>query len=262
MFQDAVMRKVGVLVGVAAIVALLAYTYFAIVQARNLAQMPVSITIDGKGEVFARPDIATFSFSVTAKENDATTAQSTSAERMNAIVSYLKGAGIEEKDIKTTGYNLYPRYEYPDTRCNEFGCPPVGEPTLIGYEVSQTVTVKVRNTGDAGKLISGVGELGATNVSGLSFTIDDEDSLKEEARTAAIADAKMKAEKLADELGVKLVRMTGYWEDQGNPYYGYGMGGDAMYSAKAESMDAMISPEIPTGEQTITSNVHITYEIR
>ncbi len=262
MFQDGHMRTIAKLVGIAAIVALLAYTYYAFVQARNVTDFPVSITVDGKGEIFAKPDVATFNFSVVAKEADATTAQTVGAKNMNDIVAYLKEKGVEDKDIKTTGYNLNPRYEYPQVKCTEWGCPPSGEPKLIGYEVSQSVDVKVRKTDDAGMLISGVGELGATNVGGLNFTIDDEDSLKVEAREAAIADAKTKAKELADKLGVRIVRMSGYWEDQGGMpmYNGYGMGGEM----KAMSADASVSPvpEIPGGENTITSVVHITYEIR
>jgi uncharacterized protein YggE len=259
MFQDAHIRMIAKLVGAAAIVALLAYTYFAFVQARQVANMPVSITVDGKGEIFARPDIATFNFTVMTKEADAATAQNKAAERMNAIVAYLGEMGVEEKDIKTTGYYLNPRYEYADMRCNEWGCPPSGEPKLVGYEVSQSVDVKVRKTDDAGTLIAGVGNLGATNVGGLNFTIDDEDSLKSKAREAAIADARAEAESLAEKLGVRIVRMTGYWEDQGYyPMYGYG-GDMAMDMAKNESM---VAPQIPMGENTIMSTVHITYEIK
>lgn len=261
MFQDAHIRLVAKLVGVAAIIALLAYTYFAFVQARNVSHMPMSITVDGKGEIFAKPDIATFTFSVLAKEIDAVTAQTAAAKSMDDIVAYLGEKGVDEKDIKTTGYYMNPRYEYPETRCFDGYCPPQGEPKLIGYEVSQSVAVKVRKTEDAGMLIAGVSEKGATNVGGLSFTIDDEESLKTDAREAAIADAKTKAQELSEKLGVRIVRMTGYWEDQGYmPYNGMGGGYemDMAMSAKVESAPAVI----PTGENTITSVVNITYEVR
>lgn len=261
MFQDAHIRMIAKLVGAAAIVALLAYTYFAFVQARSVSHMPMSITVDGKGEIFARPDVATFNFRVDAKEADAVTAQNLAAERMKAINAYLKEKGVEEKDIKTTGYYLNPRYEYPETRCFDGYCPPQGEPKLIGYEVSQSIDVKVRKTEDAGMLISGVGEMGATNVGGLNFTIDDEESLKAEAREAAIADAMTKAEELADKLDVRIVRMNGYWEDQGPmPYYGMG-GGYAMDMAMSKEQ-SQAPAVIPTGENTIMSVVHITYEVR
>jgi hypothetical protein len=247
-------------VGIAATIALIAYTYFAFTQAQQIDNYPVSITVDGKGEIFAKPDVATFNFTVTAKEVDASTAQASAATTMDAIVKYLTGKGVEEKDIKTTGFYMNPRYEYPETGpCTQWGCPPQGEPKMIGFEVTQSVDVKVRNTADAGMLIAGVSENGATNVGGLSFTIDDEESLKSQAREVAIADAKVKAEELANKLGVRIVRMTGYWEDQGGmPYYGGGGGyGMDMAMSKESSVPAVI----PQGESTIVSNVHITYEI-
>lgn len=261
MFQDSLIRKVGVAVGGAAIIALFAYTYYAITQARYMQEMPVSISVTGTGEVAAVPDIATFSFTVSAKEADATTAQNRSSETMGKILAYLKEKGVEEKDVKTEYYNLSPRYEYHEIRCTEWGCPPQKEPTLIGYEVSQSVTVKVRKTEDAGMLISGVGEFGAQNVSSLSFTIDDDEILKAQAREKAIADAKAKADKLALDLGVRIVRMSGYWEVD-NAYPLYGMGGGEM--AKSLSFDTVESApaQLPKGENTITSQVNITYEVR
>ncbi len=259
MFQDAHMRMIAKIAGVAAIVALVAYTYFAFTQARQIDNYPVSITVDGKGEIFAKPDVATFNFTVLAKEADASAAQASAATTMDAIVEYLTGKGVDEKDIKTTGFYMNPRYEYPETRCFDGYCPPQGEPKMIGFEVTQSVDVKVRNTADAGMLIAGVGENGATNVGGLSFTIDDEESLKSQAREVAIADAQVKAKELAEKLGVRIVRMTGYWEDQGAmPYYG---GGGGFGMDMAMSKEAAVPAVLPEGENTITSNVHITYEI-
>jgi uncharacterized protein len=185
---------------------------------------------------------------------------------MNAIVEYLKNGGkVEEKDIKTSGYALNPKYRWEQGICTQWGGCPNGKQILEGYTVSQTVTVKVRETGKAGDLISNVGTKGATNISGLSFTIDDDEKLKREARELAIADAKENAKKLASDLDVRLGRMMNYWEDQGGypmPMY------DMAMSARAESMDGIgggmkaMSPSIPSGENTITSNVTIVYEIK
>ncbi len=252
------MRKIVALVGLAAILALGAYTYYAFTQARYMQESPVMITVSGDGEVFAKPDVATFSFSVNTKADDASTAISDSAAAIKSMLEFLKEQAIEERDIKTTNYYSSPRYEYPDTRCTQWGCPPVGEQKIIGYEVTQTITVKVRNPAKAGELIAGVGSRGATNISGLNFTIDDTDALKAEARTAAINEAQGKAEKLAKELDVRIVRMAGFWEDEGvMPYYG--MGGKEMMMADAATVRA---PQLPVGENTITSRVNITYEVR
>ncbi|QQR64807.1 SIMPL domain-containing protein [Candidatus Kaiserbacteria bacterium] len=262
MFQESYMRKIVALAGVMAIIALGAYTYYTLKQAQYMYAGPTTISVTGVGEVFAKPDIATFNFTVEAKEADESTTQSKSAEKVNAILAYLKEQGVEEKDVKTEGYSLSPRYEYPQVRCTEWSCPPQGEPKLIGYQVSQTVTVKVRDTEKAGGLLSGVGEKGATNISGLSFTIDDVNKAKTEAREKAIADAKEQSEVLAKNLGVRIVRMNGYWEESDGGYpIAYGMGGDMKFdamSARAES----VAPELPKGENTITVRVNLTYEIK
>lgn len=262
MFQESYMRRIVALIGIMAILALIAYTYSTIKQTRYMYQGPTSISVVGVGEVFATPDIASFSFTIEAKESDAVTAQNKSVETMDAVLAYLKEAGVEEKDIKTEYYNLMPQYEYEDVVCTQFGCPPSGEPTIIGYQVSQSVTVKVRDTNKAGELVSGVGSRGAMNVSGLSFTIDDDEALMAEARKAAIIDAKEKAEELAKNLDARIVRMNGYWEDQGGypvPYYGgAAMDADMM---KVEGAVAQ-SARLPQGENTITARVNISYEIK
>jgi hypothetical protein len=254
------MRGIIPLIGVAAIIGLLAYTYLAVTQARYMHTGPVVVSVTGEGEVFAKPDVATFSFSVHAEGDDAATAQDRSAEAINAITVYLGDEGIEERDIKTEYYNLNPRYEYMESICDTRGFCPPGERVLRGYEVSQTISVKVRNTERAGELISGVGTLGATDISGLQFTIDDESMLKAEAREMAIEDAEEKAEQLARDLGVSIVRMTGFWEDQGGYPMPYGMGGDAM--ERSVAMDTAVAPSVPTGENTIMSRVNISYEVR
>lgn len=245
-----------ILVGV--IVALAAYAYYTFKQSEGVYTGAAVITVQGEGEVLARPDIGTFSFSVMAEGKDAAEAQSKSAEAMNAVLAYLTEAGVEDKDVKTENYYLNPKYRYETQVCTFNYCPP-SNPVIDGYEVSQTVTVKVRDLDKSGELISGVGDKGATNISGLSFTIDDETEIKAEAREKAIADAKEKANKLAESLGVRIVRMTGYWEEQGGyyPMYDRGYGGDMAF---AES--AAVAPDMPIGENTITSNVSITYEVK
>ncbi len=262
MFQESYMRKIVALVGIMAVVALFAYTYSTITQTRYMFGGPTTISVDGVGEVFATPDIATFSFTVEAKDADAVVAQNKSVETMQAVLAYLKESGVEEKDVKTEYYNLEPQYEYAQTVCTQWGCPPAGEPKLTGYRVSQNVSVKVRDTKKAGELVSGIGGKGAMNVSGLSFTIDDMEAIKAEAREKAIIDAKEKAGVLAKNLNARLGRMTGYWENQGGYPMPYGMGGDMKVSAVAESMEAPRSAELPTGENKVTVTVSLTYEIK
>lgn len=217
------------------------------------------ITVSGDGEVFAVPDTATFSVTVQETAKDVKTAQDAATKKSNDIVAYLKGAGVDEKDIQTTDYSVYPQYSYGTQVCPAGGYCPPGRQTLDGFQVSQTLTVKVKDTKKAGDLLSGVGSRGASQVSGLSFTIDDQDALEAQARGKAIDDARTKAETLAKQLGVSLVRVVGFSENGGGGpiYYAKGMGG-------AVAMDSAVAPapEIPTGQNKITSNVSVTYEIR
>ncbi|OGG58585.1 hypothetical protein A2765_02590 [Candidatus Kaiserbacteria bacterium RIFCSPHIGHO2_01_FULL_56_24] len=216
-----------------------------------------TISVSGQGEVFAVPDTGEFSVSVHEDAETVAEAQDEATAKINAIIAYLKGAGVEEKDIKTTNYNVNPKYEYSQAVCTNSYCPPSNQ-KLVGFEVFQTLQVKVRDTKKAGELLSGVGGKGASEVSGLSFTTDDDNKLKSDAREKAIADAKGKADELAKQLGVSLVRVVGFSEDSGGypaPYYSKTM---AMDSAGG----AATPPQLPTGENKITSNVNITYEIR
>jgi uncharacterized protein YggE len=215
-----------------------------------------TITVQGEGEVFAIPDTAVFSFSVIKRGATAQEAQDLATETANAAIDYLKKEGIDEKDIKTTNYSVYPRYEHQPIYCITFPCPQ-GESRLVGFETNQSVSVKVRDTEKAGRLLSGIGELGVEQISGLSFTIDDEEALQREVRQKAVADAREKAEALADDLGVKLVRIVNF-NEYGYPIYArnetmaLGVGGDTK----------AVPPTIEPGENRITSQVNITYEIR
>lgn len=253
-------RVLGTVALLMIVLALGSYTYYTLKQAKYLYTGPVTISVMGEGEVMAVPDIGQFSFSVTASGADATLAQEASGKQINAILAFLEEKGIEEKDIKTEFYNMYPKYRYETRPCAAGSYCPPGEQIQDGFEVSQSISVKVRDLDASGSLIAGVGDLGATNISGLQFTIDDTDMLKAEARTKAIADAREKAQVLSQELGVRFVKMVGYYENEGEPmpYRGYGMGGDMMESA----VKSVVSPELPTGENTISSQVTITYQVR
>jgi len=258
LFSSKINRALITLVLAAAVIALGAYAYTLIKQQSDWGG-PMTINVAGKGEVMAVPDIAAFSFSVRAEGKDAAEAQGKSADAMNSILAYLKEQGIEDKDVKTAGYNLFPKYTYNQKPCAlGMYCPP-SDPVISGFEVSQTVMVKVRETDKAGVLLGNVGTKGATDISGLSFTIDDENALKAQARKAAIEDAQAQAKVLAKQLGVRLGEMMTYYEDVPfTPYHGAGLGGDMAMSAKAEMAP---NPGIPTGENTITSNVTLTYKI-
>jgi uncharacterized protein YggE len=218
-----------------------------------------TISVNGKGEQFQAPDIATFSFGVTENAKTVDVAQTAATTKINAVLKALEDSGIEKKDIKTTSYNINPHYEYQQEMCVAGSCRS-GRQVLTGYDVSQNVEVKVRDLTKAGSLFSTVGSLGVQNVNGLTFAIDKIEDVRAKARAEAIDDAQAKAKVLAKQLGVRIVRISSFY-DAGDvqPYYAYGKGGMDMMSA---SVAPQAAPSIPSGEQKVTSQVTITYEIR
>jgi uncharacterized protein YggE len=227
-----------------------------------------TINVEGEGEVVAVPDTATFTVSVQDTAADVQTAQTKATTEGNAVIAYLKQQGIPDTDVQTTDYEINPQYSYQQAACPNIAvtngavastvyCPP-GRQTLTGYQVSETLSVKVTDTSKAGAILSGVGSLGASSVSGLSFTVADQDALQAQARNKAIAQAQGKAQDLAKSLGVQLVGVVGFNENQN--------GGVVPMYAKASGMAldsaAAPAPALPTGQNTITDDVTVTYEIR
>lgn len=216
-----------------------------------------SITIDGVGSVTAVPDIASISFTVTEEASTVAAAQDAATKRTDAALAVAKNNGIEDKDVMTSSYAVSTLYTYPN--CNGLGtCPP---PTVRGYQVSQTVTVKVRDTDTVGTVLQGLGDAGVQNISGPNFTTDDPENLRAEAREKAVADAKEKARALADTLGVSLGRVVGFWENSGDPMpYGGAVMSERAYGGTA--MDAAKAPTLPTGENEYEVRVSVTFELK
>lgn len=251
-------RALGSLVLIMLVVALVAYAFNTFKQARFNYDV-LTISVVGEGEVNALPDIGMFNFSVRAIDPSAEGAQQQVNERLENILAFLADNEVEEKDIKTSYYNLSPNYRYETGVCAAgMYCP--SRQVQDGFEVNQNVSVKVRDLDKAGALISGVGEQKADDISGLQFVVDDTAALKDQARQAAIADAKARAEILAKQLGVNLKRMTSYYEDEG--YYPVPYRKTANGLMLEESMADTASVSLPSGENTVTSRVTLVYEIR
>lgn len=256
--KNIVKAVLGVL---ALLIAFLALQTITLIKSVNQPTPPSNtISVTGTGEATSVPDIATFSFSVAEDSKNVADAQKIVTDKIDAILKALKDMGIEDKDIKTTDYSVYPKYTYESVPCRDGICPP-GRQINDGYTVSQSVSVKVRKTEDAGKALGIAGENGATNISGLSLTLDDPDQPMNEARLQAIDDAREKADALARRLGVRIVRVVSYYENGGMPYpiyaekMAYGMGGDARVQTAS-------APTISPGQNKVISNVSVTYEIR
>ena len=221
-----------------------------------------AITVSGEGEVFAIPDTAQFSFTITKDAKTMADSQKQVSELGNSLVTKLKAAGIEEKDIKTEGFNAYPKYETKASRipCSPTYCPPYdGNPVITGYTVSHTYSVKVRNlekSSDIAKLLT---DAGVSSLNGPDFTIADIESIKNEARDEAIADAKEQAKILAKQLGVRLGTIIDF-QVVDNGYYPMPM--YARASMDAGMSEKAIAPDIEPGQSDIKVQVQITYRIR
>lgn len=209
-------------------------------------RMRNSIMISETGEVYASPDLAVISFSVVNEAKSVTDAMNENSATMNYVISTVKEQGIEDKDLKTTSFNIYPRYEYSEGT--------YGKRTLVGYEIVQELQVKIRDLGKIGIIIEKATDSGANRVSSLYLTIDDQDALKKQAREQAIAQARVKAEELAVQLGVKLGKIVSFNENFYVPYY------NTQFSM-AEGIGGAEAPDIQTGENKISVSVVITYEI-
>lgn len=216
-----------------------------------------TISVEGTGKVAAVPDIATVSYTISESATTVAQAQDAATKKSNVALALIKDLGIDEKDIKTTSYNVSPRFSYQGP-CYSAFCPPY-ESRIDGYTVSQTIDVKIRDLDMTGGALAALGDSGVSNLYGPNFVIDNEDELRAEAREEAIKEARAKAKELAKDLNVRLIRIVNFSEN-GPSYpifYGkaeaFGLGGDRSAPA---------SPQIPTGENEIVVSVSITYEIR
>ncbi len=158
------------------------------------------------------------------------------------------------QEKKTTNFNIYPRYEwYEGSKLY-----PQGKRVLVGYEVRQTLEVKVRDIGKISQVIDSAIDAGANQVSNLSFTVDKQDEFKKQAREKAIKEAKAKAKEIASQLGIHLVRIIGFSESAIMPT-------PRLFNFEGEAMGmggGGTAPQIETGENKIGVTVNITYEIR
>lgn len=246
------MKKPQVLLATLLILAVTAIVISAFVFNRQ-QKIEDRFSVSGTGIVYAKADIANIDLGFkTGTKKTAAEATVESSEKMNNIISVIKDLGVDEKDIKTNNYSLNPVYNYTNAKGQE----------LIGYEVYQSLTLKVRDLTKIGDLIAKSTEKGANQVGGISFTIDDEFDLKNQARELAINKAKEKAELIAKQAGMKLGKVKSVSEN-----YNYG-GIVPMYANAKMEMDSVrggvgiTSPEIATGQNEIQVEVTLTYEVK
>ncbi len=242
-----------------------------------------SFSVSGEGTAYGIPDIATFSVGVvTEGGTDLGTLQEENTTKVNAIIAFLKDNGVAKEDITTSSYNVSPRYQtyscrydyveynattsyggdsdemivYPDGGYTEV-CPPAD---VVGYTISQRVSVKARDFEVIGTLLSGVVDAGANSVSSLSFDIDDSDAVESEARAEAIAKARAKAEAVAQAGGFSVGRILDIYESSIYPRYDYAYAENSL--AYGMGGDVKVAPTIEAGSEEVNVNVTIRFEIK
>ena len=215
-----------------------------------------TISVTGTGKASALPNIAQISFSIQESGATGEEAQSKATKRTNEALTALKKLTIADKDIKTTGYQVTPEYEVKACPPRTF-CPQTAG-KIIGYQVSQSVEAKVRDTDKTGAVLQALTTLGVQNISGPNFTIEDESVVLAQARGKAIADAREKAEILARQLGVRLGKVVGFSENGGGIYPSY----DRALGKTAVMNEATPAPTLLIGENETNISVTVIYEIR
>jgi len=208
---------------------------------------PQGLSISGEGRASAPPDVAVLGLGVSAKASTVGAANSQAQQAMTALLNSLEANGVQEKDIQTLSFSIYPEYDYRND-----------EQVLTGYRVSHMLQAKVRDIDRAGEVIDDAVQAGGDllQVQSISFTIDDTTALRSQARQKAVADAQTKAEELAALAGVTLGEPTYITESISTPYP------QPYYDrAAGMAMEAAPATEISPGELEVVVYVNIAYGI-
>lgn len=215
----------------------------------NLNSQQEGIWVSGRGEVTVTPDIATLRLGVRAQAASVAEAQSQAAEVMNEVMTALTDNGVAEKDIQTHYFSINQVTRWD--RANE-------QEIVVGYRVTNMVTAKIREIDKTGSIIDAVAAAGGdlTRISSIGFSVDDPSGYYEEARQKAMADAKAKAEQLAELAGVRLGKPT---------YISEGIQVPPIYPRGVYEEAAMPAPAPPTpispGEMELSLTLQVAYAI-
>lgn len=205
-----------------------------------------TITVSAEGKVVAIPDIAALSFTVVSIGQDPVGLQSENVKKMNGAIEFVKSQGVDDKDIKTTQFNLFPRYEYDENKRQSF---------IAGYELRQSVQIKIRDLSKISSTLGGLPNAGINEIGQLQFDMDNPEFYLNQAREQAFGKARAKAEAMAKQNDVKIKKVVGFGESPNfiSPIY-------ARAEALGKSLD-FSQPTIEAGSQEVSVNVSVTYEI-
>lgn len=214
------------------------------IQGAQVVTSPIrQITVVGQGEAKAAPDTASIQLGVQTEAATAREALTSNNTQMDALIVKLKEQGVAERDIQTSNIGIYPRYDNNGR-------------SVDAYQVTNTVTVRIRDITQTGALLDKVVDAGANNVNGISFLINDSTKLQQSARDAAIADARARAQSMAQSAGVSLGDVLAISEVIGQPSM------PMMLRAESASMAGGGDAPVQSGEQTIGAQVQMTFELK
>lgn len=212
-----------------------------------------TITVTGEGTATAIPDTATVSFTASATAADVATAEKNMNTIANNALASVKSAGVSSDDITTTSYNVSPHYVNPV--CGPGILCPRPTSQTSGYDVSESIQVKIHDTTKVPAVLDGLAKANVQNVSGPDFVVADQQSVMQQARAAAIKKAEADAKILASQLGVHLGRVVSFSDNSGSVPQPF------LKAAGATADSASTAPTIPTGQNEYNDTVSITYEI-
>lgn len=260
--QSFLMMSGGIFLSVLTILAIVGII-LAFLSTRSYQERNKTITVQGTGEVFVEPDIAEFSFTVREEADTVAEAQESVSETIEEIIEDLDELDVDERDIKTQSYSSNPRYEWRGGECDSRGRCDQPERVLVGYELQQSINVIVRDLEMSGDVLSLLGSANVDNLYGPNLRVEDTDEARNQAREEAIAKAQKEARQLAKTLGVRLGKMVDFWENNDGGFYPqpYAMAASADF-AMEESAVMRSAPQIPTGENRVSSTIHLTFKIR
>lgn len=219
----------------------------------NSIQPETTLQINAEAKINLAPDIAYITAGVTEERATASEAMAAQAAAMNGVFSALKASGVAAKDMQTSGLNLYPRYDYLEVKQRDGSTR--GEQKLAGYVASNQITARVRNLDTLGATIDSLVKAGGNTFSGVTFALDDDKDIKNQARTQAMKEAIAKAELYAAASGLKVARIVSISE-------GYEYSPQPQMMARAEmAMDAGAPTPIAGGEVGVTASVSVLFEL-
>jgi len=206
------------------------------------------LVVTGQGKVFVTPDIGKITVGIEENGSSLKTVEDNANKKTKTITDALKKLGIEDKDIKTTSYYLYPQYDYS-----------VSNRKITGYQVSATYQVTIKDIDKVNDVIVAATNAGANITGDISFEVNDKTNKEklQEARELAVAEAKEKAEGLAKSAGITLGKIVNINESQANDQRLY-----ALPMAGGGSEKSIAEPDIQPGTTEINVTVSLSYEIR